>query len=112
MDKNIAKLLGENISAARRAIKKTQAEIAEQVGIDTVSLSRIERGSVTPSIATLDRIANALNVPLGRLFDGISPGVKDLSDRIASTLENLPEKKRKFLLKQLSTWTEWLSKNH
>ena len=110
MGKKIATYLGKNISAIRREIKKTQAEIAEKVGIDTVSLSRIERGNVTPSIATLSRIADTLDVPLGRLFDGISPKAKDLSDRIASTLEALPEKKRHFLLEQLSIWAEWLSK--
>ena len=43
---------------------KTQAEIAEKVEIDTVSLSRIERGIVCPSIATLDRIAKVLDKPL------------------------------------------------
>ncbi len=110
MEKNIAIYLGKNISTIRREIKKTQAEIAEKVGIDTVSLSRIERGNVTPSIATLSRIANALDTTLGRLFDGISPGTKELSDRIAYSLETLPERKRLFLLEQMARWAEWLSK--
>lgn len=53
MSKNIAVRLGRNIADARKASGRTQAEIAEKVGIDTVSLSRIEREAVSPSIATL-----------------------------------------------------------
>ena len=69
MSNSIAARLGKNIAAVRKASGKTQAEIAEKVEIDTVSLSRIERGIVCPSIATLDRIAKVLDKPLGRLFD-------------------------------------------
>ena len=109
MRKNIAVHIGKNIAEARSAAGKKQQEVADQVGIDAVSLSRIERGHVTPSIATLDRIADTLEVPLGRLFDGISHGTAALSDRIASVMEPLSEKKREFLLEQMLTWAEWLS---
>ena len=53
MSKDIAVRLGRNIAEARKASGRTQAEVAEKVGIDTVSLSRIERGTVSPSITTL-----------------------------------------------------------
>ena len=87
MSKDIAVRLGRNIAEARKASGRTQAEVAEKVGIDTVSLSRIERGTVSPSITTLDRIADVLGEPLGRLFDGASSGTAALADDIAALLE-------------------------
>ena len=111
MSTNISIRLGKNISEARKASGKTQAEVAEKVGIDTVSLSRIERGTVTPSITTLDRIADALGEPLGKLFDGVSSHTAALADNVAVLLENLSEEDRIFLLEQLHVWAERLVKH-
>jgi transcriptional regulator with XRE-family HTH domain len=110
MGKDIAARLGRNIAAARKAAGKTQAEIAEKVGIETVSLSRIERGVVTPAITTLDRIADTLGVPLGRLFDGVSSRTATMADDIATLLEPLSEEDRHFFLEQIQIWAKRLSK--
>lgn len=110
MSKDIAVRLGRNIAEARKASGRTQAEVAEKVGIDTVSLSRIERGTVSPSITTLDRIADVLGEPLGRLFDGASSGTAALADDIAALLEPLSENDRMFLLEQIQVLGKKLSK--
>jgi ribosome-binding protein aMBF1 (putative translation factor) len=39
----------------------TQAELAERSGIDQADISRIERGSTSPTARTLQRIADALD---------------------------------------------------
>ena len=39
----------------------TQAELAERCGIDQGDISRIERGSTSPTARTLQRIADALS---------------------------------------------------
>lgn len=39
----------------------TQAELAERCGIDQGDISRIERGSTSPTARTLQRIADALD---------------------------------------------------
>jgi transcriptional regulator with XRE-family HTH domain len=44
MSNDIAVRIGKNIAAARKQSERTQADVAEAIGIDTVSLSRIERG--------------------------------------------------------------------
>jgi transcriptional regulator with XRE-family HTH domain len=108
MRNEIAVRIGKNIAAARKAAGRTQAEVAERVGIDTVSLSRIERGVVTPGIPTLDNIANELRVPLGRLFDGASANVSTLADTITLELESLSESDRLFLLSQMQVWVQKL----
>lgn len=42
----------------------TQAELAERAGIDQADISRIERGSTSPTARTLQRIADALDADL------------------------------------------------
>lgn len=108
MSKDIAQRIGKNIAAVRKLSGRTQADVAEKVGIDTVSLSRIERGVVTPGLPTLDSLAAELEVPLGRLFDGASAQTNTLADAIASQLEPLNEADRLFLLSQLNIWVQKL----
>ncbi|MGH9112727.1 MAG: helix-turn-helix domain-containing protein [Acidimicrobiales bacterium] len=42
----------------------TQADLAERCGIDQADISRIERGSTSPTARTLRRIAEALDADL------------------------------------------------
>jgi DNA-binding XRE family transcriptional regulator len=44
------------------------AELGGAAGISSGMLSKIENGSISASLATLDSLANALNVPISRLF--------------------------------------------
>jgi ribosome-binding protein aMBF1 (putative translation factor) len=46
----------------------TQAQLAERCGIDQADISRIERGSTSPTARSLQRIADALGADL-RLVD-------------------------------------------
>jgi DNA-binding XRE family transcriptional regulator len=45
----------------RERLGLTQAELAERSGIDQGDISRIERGSTSPTARTLQRIAEALD---------------------------------------------------
>ena len=49
----------------------TQAELAERCGMDQGDISRIERGSTSPTARTLQRIAQALDADV-RLVDRAS----------------------------------------
>ena len=52
----------------RKDLDLTVAELGAAAGISTGMLSKIENGSISPSLATLDSLARALNVPISRLF--------------------------------------------
>ena len=52
----------------RKAIDLTVAELGAAAGISAGMLSKIENGSISPSLGTLDALAKALNVPITRLF--------------------------------------------
>lgn len=61
----IHKESSQAVAAARAAAGISQKQLAALTGIDQSDISKIERGIANPSVATLDRIANAL----GRAID-------------------------------------------
>lgn len=54
--------------ALRAATDVSGGALAQASGISASMLSRIERGLVSPSVDTLDRLAESLRVPVSRLF--------------------------------------------
>lgn len=52
----------QTIRQLRRAADLTQQQLADRAGLDGVTISRYERGLVTPSGPALQRIAEALGV--------------------------------------------------
>lgn len=60
----ISQASAQAVAAARAAAGISQKGLAALTGIDQSDISKIERGVVNPSVATLDRIAKALG---GRL---------------------------------------------
>ena len=70
-------LIGSRLKEARRTAGLTQEELAEQVFLSTVYLSRIENGKVFPTLETLSNLCGALGVSLGWLFSGIEVEKED-----------------------------------
>jgi len=65
---SIAKAIGAQVRMLRRRLDLTAAELAEQAGLSAGMLSKIENGTVSASIESLDALARALNVPLTSFF--------------------------------------------
>jgi len=59
--------LGEQIRQARKAAGLTLRALAELIGADAASISRWETGKVSPTWATVERIALGLGLPLKEL---------------------------------------------
>jgi transcriptional regulator with XRE-family HTH domain len=64
--------VGTRIRRLRRARGWTQGKLAEGAGLSVEGLSRIERGSRTPRIDTVGRIARALQVEVTDLAGRLS----------------------------------------
>ncbi|MFH1015013.1 MAG: helix-turn-helix transcriptional regulator, partial [Nitrospirota bacterium] len=93
-------LLGARIKELRKAKGLSQEELSEKVGIDSKHLSRIEVGKSYPSLDTLERIANALNVEIKDLFEFMHLSRKrDLTDNISKLLKEADEDKLRLSLK-------------
>lgn len=73
---DIKKKLGIKIRSIRRAKGYTQEKLAELVGIEPPSLSYIETGKFSPSVETLQKLADVLNVGVWEFyyFDTLSNG--------------------------------------
>ena len=64
------RLLGENLQTIRKARGMKQQELADQIGINMQSLSKIERGLNYPAYETLEKIMNALGITPNELLSG------------------------------------------
>jgi len=61
-------LTDDRIRAIREGKKLSQSDIEKRSGLFRVYISRAENGHLVPSIATLEKLARALEVPLYQLF--------------------------------------------
>jgi transcriptional regulator with XRE-family HTH domain len=73
-----ATTFGERLRLARTAGGLTQSELVKRSGIPKPTLSRYENDHVLPSLATLARLAEALNVSPGSLLAGTPSPVDEL----------------------------------
>ncbi|EBA15442.1 DNA-binding protein, putative [Roseobacter sp. SK209-2-6] len=60
--------IGREVRAFRRQKEITVAELAQITGLSIGMLSKIENGNTSPSLTTLQILANALSVPLTSFF--------------------------------------------
>ncbi len=60
--------IGKCLRAIRQARNLSQGDIEKRTGLLRCYLSRVENGHTIPSVATLERLAAALEIPLYQLF--------------------------------------------
>ena len=100
--------LSRNISARRRSLGLTQAQLAERLGVDTETLSRFERGKHLPSLSTLERLAGLLMMTVGELLAEQPKTIDDDSLAISSRLSRLCPEDREFTKELLKLCCEYL----
>lgn len=66
---NMKVLLGARIREIRNARGLTQEQLAEKIDVEQKQVSRIESGKNYPTIGRLEKMADALNVPLMGFFE-------------------------------------------
>ena len=64
-----SKVFGKRIKELRERKKLTQEKLAEKIGLDLQTISRIETGYYFTSFENLEKLANALDVTIADLFD-------------------------------------------
>jgi len=82
-------LIGQRLRDIRRARQMTQRQLAEEIDIDDYYISRLKNGHVNPTLATLQTLANALQIELRDFFPlagatGRQPGLDKKLLRIMS----------------------------
>ena len=64
--------LGAAIKTERSSLGISQEQLAERAGLHRTYVSDVERGVRNPSISTVERLADALELPISALFDRAS----------------------------------------
>lgn len=64
----MAERLANGIKARRVELGLTQSQLAETVGVSRKTVNTVENGVFTPSALLAIKLAEALNVPVERLF--------------------------------------------
>src|SRR6202051_3956245 len=90
--------IGQRIRQLRESRSMTQSQLQARSRVSRSYLSRIESGQMTPSLGTLEKIAEALGVGLNRFFVPETNGETVLEDTFIQGL-------RPFL-RQLD-WAQW-----
>ena len=100
---DLLRAVGRRVALARTARGFTQEQLSEVLGIEPVSLSRLETGDRALSLTTLGLIADALGLGLGHLV-GVEADLPkpDLAPQEAELLRGfvkLPVAKRDLVLR-------------
>ena len=66
--KNSSIKLGKNIKRIRERKKMSQGDICRALGFDRAQMSNIEAGKGNPTLATIEKIAQALGVTSNELL--------------------------------------------
>jgi putative transcriptional regulator len=61
---------GHRVAQARKRAGLTQQQLAEKVGVNRVSIARVEAGTRSPSMKLALRIADVLDKDIATLFGG------------------------------------------
>lgn len=87
---------GPNVARLRKQFNLSQAELAERIGIQTQSISNIERGTRYPTFETMQRIADVFHATPVQLFGtpkevavADTPAILDRIDAYDAKVANL-----------------------
>lgn len=69
-EKNLEVAIGRQVRELRKRQRMTGSDLAALTGLSAGMLSKIENGVISPSLNTLQVLADALRVPLVQLFSG------------------------------------------
>ena len=104
-EKKLAIAIGRSVAA--KCLKKglTQSFIAETIGVEPETISRIERGITLAPISRLSEISDILGVPLADLLRDGSPRLTDRAESLAASLQGIPDSDLKLVMDVLEKLT-------
>jgi len=93
---NMKLLLGSRIRRLRKEHKLNISDLANLTELTSSTISQMERGIISPSIATLKKICDAMNIPLSFLFESVENNIPDTffgnsPDKAVTASQNITE---------------------
>ena len=68
MESNIIEIFGHNVQKYRNAIGLSQEQLADKAGLHRTYIGMIERVEKNVTLRNIQKLANALEVPIENLF--------------------------------------------
>ncbi len=99
--KNLANKIGTSLSRIRRDGGWTQGGLAEKIGVETETISRFERGATTPSLVTLQMLADTMGTTITELIGEASVPLNNQANWISEWLITLSPSDREFVTRHL-----------
>jgi transcriptional regulator with XRE-family HTH domain len=99
---NLAETVGCAIAVQRKNAGLTQRQLADQLGIEAETVSRMEHGKYPPNFARLERLAAILDCPVARFFGYPTDAEMSLASRIADKIQSLPLERQETVVQFVS----------
>ena len=107
----LSKKLGLSIATRRKNLGLTQEFVAQRLGVEIETISRIERGVTAPSLKTLNKLACELSSPIQAFFGPSSPASLDPDiEGLIVILQTLEEKDRQYVIEATKSLSKHLLK--
>ena len=103
-------LLGKNIRKQRKEKKYTLEQVAEKLDVSTTFIGQIERAKGIPSLETLVKIANVLEISTDSLLFGdlnAKSGSNHFLKRVTELTETFTPTEKELLLKNIEIINEY-----
>ncbi len=69
---NIKIQFGRAVAAKRKCMGISQEELAHRCGLHRTYIGALERGEKAPTIITVEKVANGLNIPIISLWEALT----------------------------------------
>lgn len=83
---NLSDIFGNKLKYIRRSLKITQEELALKCGMEASHIGQLERGEKNPTLNTLYRISNGLNISIPELIDFENELIFEEQDEVTNKL--------------------------
>ena len=103
----LMRAIGQSIAKYRQAANLTQAQLAEILGIGNDAVSRMERGTTTPTIIRLLELADIFDCEVADLVTDSSNRPHDLARQLERMLASLEHNERIELLSLIDRMLKW-----
>jgi transcriptional regulator with XRE-family HTH domain len=90
---------GRKLRIMRELLGETQDKFSSRIGMERSYMSRLEHGTLCPSIGYCEKLAHAAGIPLHELISSPMPGF--IMDEFTEAVWNAPLDKRQVILEIL-----------
>ena len=95
----LAKIVGQGIARQRKIAGMTQAQIAERLQIEKETVSRLETGVISPTLARLEQLSDIFGCQVRQFFWQESGNEQAQADTIADMIRTLPTERREMVVR-------------